>query len=94
MKGIKFYHTPVKNEKCRLCLKDIDPPADAWICSEHFSMLTTDLMEDLMTISTGPEEEETNYSSDEEGEIDGVILTQILKYSNRFNLAGFDEHGI
>ena len=49
-----------------------------------------------MTISTEPEEEEMNHSSDEEGEIDGVIETdtQILKYSNRFNLAGFEELGI
>ena len=74
VKDIKFYHIPVNNEKHRLCLKDFNPPADAWICSQHFGMLTTDLMEHLMTISTEPEEEETNYSGDEEGEIDGVIV--------------------
>ena len=73
-KGYQVLPYTSENEKRRLCLKDIDPPADAWICSEHFGMLTTDLMEDLMTISTEPEEEETNYSSDEEGEIDGVIV--------------------
>ena len=35
------------------------------------------LSKDLITISTEPKEEETNYSSDEEGEIDGVIVTNI-----------------
>ena len=40
------------------------------------------LSKDLMTISTEPEEEETNYSSDEEGEIDGVIVTDTHRSLN------------
>ena len=35
-----------------------------------------------MTIATEPEEEETNYSSDEEGEIDGVIVTDTHRSLN------------